>query len=284
MAIAVAITSPTPGSTIDPDDALVFVVTDAELPDTLTADVTLPDGTVERAWDADQAVNGYIGSLEVDGDERTYTIRRPIGWPFGPLSVTVTAGNEEGAAATSFGPYMETDQSSGAPGGELVKAIPVDFDALPAGMLTMIFTQGDVRQDPGNFGGCNVILGGTGPLYFDGTIVWDGFSAGGGGPAYQDILPILVGQPTVPFLNPGGIVNLNFTGNSGSTGIPAGFRNFAFTLGGAGGGPEEDSDTATWDVDTDLEPAVQVRTIIQYRESEKLNKMIRLHRRLLRVD
>lgn len=93
--VDVEIESPAEG-VIDPDAALTFtVVGDDALTPVLTATVTLADGTQIVAFDYDQLVNGFTGEVETIDGGRRITIRRPIGWPFGPLVLTVHAVDSE---------------------------------------------------------------------------------------------------------------------------------------------------------------------------------------------
>jgi hypothetical protein len=152
--------------------------------------------------------------------------------------------------AILWGPFTfsETDQSTGAPGGQTVKSIPIDFTGFDTGAnaLSLTVLAGEVQFDQGNFGSFNIILGGTPELYGDAdALIWrsdDGFTSH---PAWADFPTIISGDPhpTTAFTSPGpGITNLHMQGDAGASGLPAGIRNYTIQIegpapsGGSGGG------------------------------------------------
>jgi hypothetical protein len=237
--VAIPVSISTPAGGLGPDDELVFVVEHDGLPDTLTADVTLADGSVERAWDYDQAVNGYIGSIEVDGTTRTYALRRPIGWPFGGVSLAVNVGSSGGGPSELFTQTFNNsvvhtealDSGTYTSGGALscVKSIPIDFSGLPAEKLFLKFTQGEFKSIFGVGNHVEIQVGGT-ATGNDGTVIWGTGNSGTGG-NWVNINTASEGHDGHP---PYFFDNPNPSGTSYiklfSQGAGGGFRNFALEL------------------------------------------------------
>lgn len=88
MPITAVITSP---ATIGPVDPLVFQITPDALPSSLTATATLVGVGAEVIWNGTAPGSGYTGALVENAGVRTYTVYRTAGWPFGSLSLAVTA-------------------------------------------------------------------------------------------------------------------------------------------------------------------------------------------------
>jgi hypothetical protein len=135
-------------------------------------------------------------------------------------------------------PYIETDTTN-LPGSSLVKAIPINFTGFPggAGALTLTVVSGEVQYDFGNFSGLTIVLGGTGPLYFDGTLLWNSDNGFSNPTTWADWLPVIALNPIPAFTSPGaGITNINLLANAGASApTPAGYRNFTLQI--EGGNP-----------------------------------------------
>lgn len=274
--MSLAISLSPPAGALGPEDPLVFVITPAGAPDTLTATVTLPDGSTELAWDFDQTLPGYTGSLDVSGGSRTYTIRRALGWPLGGVSLAVVAGTSGGGETLLYDATTTTSEQHitnyTAPFQYIETAI--NLDSYGTGTLRLAATI-DARSPtyPTHPSRVQIVVqdsGGFFPpvasnLHCDPVASYATYTA-------QTVL----GATYVEWTNTTGLV-LRFS--CGTSDIGASVDDYVKNLHirlWSEGGPESASAARSWTVGASgpLVDQARSRVLIQYRQSTKLLRAI----------
>jgi hypothetical protein len=283
MSLAVSISTPLGG--LGPEDSLTFVITPDDLPTGLTATVTLPDGSQERAWDFDQPGAGYTGSLDVSGGARTYTVRRIFGWPPGSLSLDVEASASGGGESLLYDNTIATEHTvaSGVPTWIEVAGIP--FGSFGTGTLKLVVVL-DAQDIGGGSDDCELDVFVAPP----GAISPSGFVSNppnignlyrtGVASSYTTYTLGVGPTPYVTFTGPGGAQSLYVWAPFADptfNGSTIKYKNLHVTIYSEGGGSSSASALRTWTVSAPSGAYVsqaRSRVIVQYRQSQKLLKAI----------